>query len=161
LSDAEAVFLYRSNKSANRFQGFVPQSVEEVEDFIHQKVAPVIDSPGTWFQMVIISRHSGKLIGDIGLHFMKNRTDAMEVGCTLSSTEQNKGYATESLGAVIDFMAKEFDKTEIHASIDPRNAPSAKMLNNLGFEKNTFTPRAFMHNGEWVDDETYVLYVKK
>ena len=53
----------------------------------------------TWFQFVLIEKASGRLIGDIGIHFLE--TDAenkqVEIGYTLDKNYRGKGYASEAL----------------------------------------------------------------
>lgn len=97
--DAETIFNYRSDAETNRFQGWIPKSLAEVNEFIRKNPAE-FNVPETWFQLVIIETNSNEIIGDIGIHFADNRNLQCEIGCTLDKRYQKKGLALESLKAV-------------------------------------------------------------
>ena len=41
--DVEAIFNYRSDSIANQYQGWIPKTINDVNDFIKNRVSPVID----------------------------------------------------------------------------------------------------------------------
>ena len=49
LTDKEVVFEYRADNERNKYQGWIPENVNDVETFIG-KVAKQINEPETWFQ---------------------------------------------------------------------------------------------------------------
>ena len=53
LADKNEIFEYRHDKETNRFQGWIPGTVKDVEVFI-AKTAKQINEPETWFHMFII-----------------------------------------------------------------------------------------------------------
>lgn len=67
--DAKEIYNYRSDSETNKYQGWILQTIEDVYDFIKNKVSPTIDTIGSWHQLVIIEKEEYKLIGDIGIHF--------------------------------------------------------------------------------------------
>jgi len=132
--DKEAVFSYRSQREVNKYQGFIPEVLSDVERFI-ANTAKEINTPGTWFQLVLILKETGTLIGDIGLHFPEadNLPDTVEIGYTLDSAFHGNGYATEALLAIIENMKTSLGKKTFSASVEPENAPSIRVLERLGF----------------------------
>lgn len=52
--DAEAIFSYRSDFVENRYQGWFPDSVEEVRNYI-STMPKTIDVPDICFQFAIIN----------------------------------------------------------------------------------------------------------
>ena len=81
--DARTIFRYRSDKISNQYQGWIPETTEDVYDFIKNKVSPTIDVTNTWHQFVIIKKKQNQLIGDIGIHFPDANKKQVELGCTL------------------------------------------------------------------------------
>lgn len=158
LSDAPSVFNYRSDKETNSFQGFIPKGINEVEDFIQNKVAKEINLPGTWFQLVIIKKENNSIIGDIGLHFKEN--EEVEFGCTLKASEQKQGLANEALREILNYVFAVLKKEKVTASVDPRNTDSIKMVEHLGFIKEAHHKKAYQLNGLWADDVIYSLNLK-
>lgn len=156
-SDAATILDYRSEESVARFVSFNPQSSEQVKTFIEERIARVVNEPGTWYQFAVIERNSRIMIGDIGVHFLADAKDQVELGITFSSKFQKKGYAQEALRAVIDYCFRDLNKHRIIASIDPRNIPSATLFDRLGFRQEAHFVKSLWWKGEWVDDLIYAV----
>jgi len=80
-----------------------------------------------------------------------------EIGCTLSKNYQNQGYATEALGAMIEYLFLTLNKHRIIASVDPRNTASIRLIERLGFRKEAHFKESYYLRGEWVDDIIYAM----
>jgi RimJ/RimL family protein N-acetyltransferase len=91
------MFRYRSVSDTNRYLNLIPESVEDVSDFI-SRTSKEINIPGTWFQFAIVEQNTGSLIGDVGIHFLflENGLEnkQVEIGYTLDKSFRGKGYAT-------------------------------------------------------------------
>ena len=61
LDDAEAIFKYRSDSTINKYQGWIPNTIDDVYDFIKNRVSSTIDQIGTWYQFVIIKKEKKEL----------------------------------------------------------------------------------------------------
>ena len=78
-----------------------------------------------------------------------------ELGCTLHKDYQKKGYATEALKAIVDYLFGRLDKHRIIASVDPRNTASIQLIERLGFRKEAHFKESYYLRGDWVDDIIY------
>lgn len=156
FADASALFSYRSDKITNKYQGFIPNTENEILEFIKQ-LPKEINIPGTWFQLVILLKDEERVIGDIGIHFMKEDETVVELGCTLSKEYHGNGYSTEALTVVRDYLFNELNKSKLIGSVDPRNKPSIKMLQSIGMKEVAFNEKAFELRGEWVDEIVFSL----
>lgn len=156
-NDAEAIFKYRSDSIANIYQSWIPTSIDEVCDFINNKVASKLDVYDTWYQFVIVKKETGKLIGDIGIHFIDVEKYQAEIGCTLDKNQQGKGFATEALIGTINYLFSNLNKYRIIASVDPRNKKSIELVERLGFRKEAHFKKSLLIKGEWVDDVVYAI----
>lgn len=159
--DAEAVFAYRSDPWVNRFQGWIPASISDIHYFINYKVSQEINLPGTWTQFVLVEKKQQQIIGDIGVHFLSSDAFQVEIGCTLNQQFHGQGYACEALKEVIGYLFNTLSKRRIMASIDPRNQPSVRLFERLGFRKEAHFRESIYLNGEWVDDLVYALLKKE
>jgi RimJ/RimL family protein N-acetyltransferase len=157
LADAETVLKYRSDATANQYQGWIPKTIDDVHVFIRDRVSPAIDLVGTWYQFVMIKKESGELVGDIGIHFLDADRKQAELGYTLDKNQQGKGYATEALVKIINYLFNELNKRRIVTSIDPRNIKSIALVKRLGFRKEAHFKESILQNGEWVDDLVYAI----
>ncbi|MCZ4695417.1 N-acetyltransferase [Ancylomarina euxinus] len=154
--DAENIFKYRSDAVTNQYQGWIPKTLDDAHNFI-SKVAETIDEYNTWFQLGIINKENGELIGDLGIHFFDIDKFQVEIGCTIEKKYQGKGFASEALNAIIKYLFTDLNKRRIICSIDPRNVNSIKMVEGLGFRKEAHFKQSILIDGEWFDDVVYSL----
>jgi RimJ/RimL family protein N-acetyltransferase len=155
--DAESIFRYRSNAFANRYQGFVPETIRDVHEFINQKISPQINIPDTWFQLAITTKDTGNLIGDIGIHFLKSEPSQVELGVTLELDYQGQGFAKEALTGIISYLFGELNKRRILVSIDPNNESSIKLFERLGFRRQELQVENDVARKEWPDDLVFAI----
>lgn len=154
LNDKEEIFNYRSDTVTNKYQGWIPKTVSDVETFI-RKCPKEINIPDSWYQFSIILLENEKLIGDLGIHFIGDMQ--AEIGCTLDKRFHSQGYATEALKSVIDYLFNDLKKHRITSSLDPRNTGSLKLIERLGFRKEGHFIESYYHDGEWLDDLVYSI----
>ena len=162
IEDKASIFRYRSDFETNIYQSSAIQSMEDIDGFFN-KISGEINVPGIWFQFVIIEQKSNLLIGDIGVHFLESdpENSQVEIGYTLDRNFRGKGYATEALREIIDFLIHRLNKRRIIASIDPANIKSIQLIERLGFRKEAhFIESLFIH-GKWVDDVIYAILARE
>ncbi|TAM98091.1 MAG: N-acetyltransferase [Rhodanobacteraceae bacterium] len=131
--DAEALFAYRGDPAVARFQGWKPASVADARRFIETQHGVARDTPDTWWQRAIRLRDSGELIGDLGLHFVDDRT--VELGISLALAQQRQGYAREALEVMLDFVFGGLRKQRAVAFVEPRNFMCMRLLEGLGMHR--------------------------
>jgi RimJ/RimL family protein N-acetyltransferase len=154
---AELVFKYRSDSVVNQYQGWIPKTINEVFDFIVTKVSSEINVPDTWFQIVLIRKDTHELIGDIGIHFLKQQPGSVELGCTLDKENQGKGFAAEAICTTIDFLILELKKELFVANIDPENKRSIRLFERLGFRNEVSAVKYEGFKKDWPNDLNYVI----
>lgn len=154
--DASALYRYRKDIDSNRYQSWIPKTLEEAMLFI-KNTSSLINTPNTWFQLVVLEKKSNVLIGDIGLHFFDENNKQVEVGCTLDKHFQGNGFATEALFKILDLLFNDFSKHRITASVDPDNLSSIKLLERLGFRKEAHFKKSLCMDGKWIDDVIYAI----
>lgn len=162
IEDKESIFNYRSDPETYKYLSRIPKSVDDIALLI-ENASSEIDVPGTWFQMVVLERTTNRLIGDVGIHFLKSDTEnkQVEIGYTLDREFRGKGYATEALTAVIDYLFHSLNKHRIVASIDPTNSASISLVERLGFRKEAHFVESLFFHGKWVDDLIYAVLARE
>lgn len=88
--DAEDIFSYRFDFAENKYQGWFPDSVEDVHNYI-SNMPTTMDIANTCFQFTIILADENRLIGDMGISFTNHNNMQAELGCTLHKDYQKKG----------------------------------------------------------------------
>jgi RimJ/RimL family protein N-acetyltransferase len=151
VSDADALFAYRSLPEVARYQGWEPVTVDDAVAFIGSFGSGEFDSPGTWFQLGVRSRESGELVGDLGVHFLEDG-EQVEIGFTLAPSWQGRGLGTEAVAGVLDHLFGVLHKQRVFASVDPRNVPSLRLLRRVGMRQEAHFLQSVLLKGEWTDD---------
>jgi RimJ/RimL family protein N-acetyltransferase len=156
-SDALQMFEYRSDPAVCRYQSFQPGSLADIEAFIEEIQQVAFGSPGTWFQFAVRDRDTGRLIGDMGAHFLEAERNQVEIGFTLSPRHQGQGFATEAVRGLLDFLLCDCHKHRVFASVDPRNRPSVRLLRRVGMRQEAHFIQAVWFKGEWADDMVFAV----
>ncbi len=86
----------------------------------------------TW---MIINKNNKKIIGDIGFHGKPNENGEVEVGFGLVEHERGKGFGSESLNAIMDWLNFQESVKIIKAECLINNKPSAKILEKAGLKE--------------------------
>jgi RimJ/RimL family protein N-acetyltransferase len=157
LQDSPSIYGYRSNPTVNQYQGWIPETIDDVHDFITNQVSSEIDIPDTWFQLAILKKNTHELIGDLGIHFLKSESFHAELGCTLDVRFQGNGFAFEALSELIRYLFEALGKQVIIACIDPRNEKSISLFERLGFSLDVAKEKNTAINPDWPDDLVYVI----
>lgn len=157
--DAEGIYSYRSDTFENRYQGWFPESMEEVRNYL-TNMPVTLDKADICFQFAILTKNDDCLIGDMGIVFTGHENMQAEIGCTLNKDFQGKGYATEALTAMVNYLFTSLKKHRVIASIDPRNTPSIRLIERLGFRKEAHFKESYFLHGEWLDDIIYAMLDK-
>lgn len=79
------------------------------------------------------------------------------LGYSLDEAETGKGYATEALAESVRFVFEELRLHRVEANIMPRNQPSIRVVEKLGFECEGLSPKYLKINGVWEDHYHYVI----
>ena len=153
-ADAEAFAAYRSDPDIARYQSWdaplpLSEAVQKVEEFTQGDPA----APG-WFQYAVDL--NDVLIGDLGLNLDENLMQA-ELGFTLASAYQGRGYATEAVRGLLDDVFIERKLHRVSAECDARNTASARLLERVGFKQEGLRLSNSWFKGEWTDNLLFGL----
>lgn len=156
LSDAAAIYAYRSRPDVGKYQSR-HKSPADTRRLIRAVRKAALGTPGTWHQLVIIEKRSGALIGDLGVHFTGKENRQAELGFTLAPKWQGKGYATEALRCLMGHLFRRLRKHRLYATADPRNTRSVSLMERLGMRLEAYYKKSFWTGREWADDVLYAL----
>jgi RimJ/RimL family protein N-acetyltransferase len=108
----------------------------------------------------IIEKKDGSKIGFI-VHFhvlhLGTGTKQLEIGYSLVPSERGKGFCSEAVKIMVDYLFLSKNIMRIQAQTDQRNAASQKVLEKAGFKKEGILRKNFFMRGEWTDDYIYSI----
>ena len=93
-------------------------------------------------------------VGYIGVFWSDETVDSVEVGYSLGRRWQGRGYMSEALMAVIDFLIDEAGANRVVAAHDPRNAASGGVMKRCGM-KYEGTMRQVDRNNQGICDLSF------
>ncbi len=153
-ADAPAFAAYRSDPDVARYQGWeAPFSLADAEEFVRE-VGPADPTAAGWYQFAVEA--DGVLVGDVGVGLHLNLMQA-DIGYTLATAYQGRGYATEAVRRVLAHLFEERGLHRVSAECDARNERSARLLARLGFRQEGHRVRNTWMKGEWTDDLLFGL----
>jgi RimJ/RimL family protein N-acetyltransferase len=155
--DAVDLFSYRSDPEVCRYQTWAPSSLGEAQRFIDSFRSIAFDTPGTWFQLGIRLRDYRVLIGDLGVHFLPDEPEQVEIGVTVAPGHQGLGFGTEAVEGLLGHLFGPLRKHRALASVDPRNLPSVRLMQRVGMRQEAHFRESLHVRGEWVDDLVFAL----
>jgi RimJ/RimL family protein N-acetyltransferase len=123
------------------------------------EVEKMLDNPSD-IKPFFIEKKDGSKIGFI-VHFhvlhMGTGTKQLEIGYSLVPSERGKGYGTEALEIMVDYLFLSKDVMRIQVQTDLRNVVSQKVIEKIGFKKEGTLRKNFFMRGELRDCYIYSI----
>jgi RimJ/RimL family protein N-acetyltransferase len=104
-----------------------------------------------WF---FIEKKDGTKIGEIG-HFMFGKL--LEIYYYLVQSERGKGYGTEAIMIMVDYLFLSRELMRVQATTDVSNIVSQRVLEKVGFTKEGIIRKSNFNRGKWRDDCLYSI----
>ncbi len=157
LTDLPDFHFYRSNPEVTKYQGFDVFSMEEAADFIREQAGKLFGKPGEWVQYGIEEKARGRLIGDCAIRLHEHDARLAEIGITISPAAQQKGFAKETLLAILDFLFSLEDFHRVTETVDAENIASIRLLESTGFRKEGHFVENIFFKGQWGSEYQYAM----
>lgn len=132
LDDVERFSEYRNKPEVAKYQSWKDYSLKKAQ----KRIKYCLDHPFAGktgnYQLGIYLKDSDDLIGDLFIEIEGKTT--FTVGYTIDSVYWLQGYASEALGALLEYMHKQYDFKMCLAHVYEDNERSIRLLKKLGFE---------------------------
>ncbi len=155
--DIETFVRYRTDPAIARFQSWENFSDADGQAFFAAMSRQHPDTPGEWFQFAIELTATAAMIGDCALHALTEKSQEVEIGFTLAPSHRGRGYATEAVACLLDYVFGPLAKERATAITDARNAASIAVLERLGFVRDPAPREPVIFKGEACDEHLYTL----
>jgi [ribosomal protein S5]-alanine N-acetyltransferase len=124
------------------------------------RFAAYLDRSGREDQANYLIRHRacGGLVGVVNIsNIVRGGLRSGYLGYGAFASHAGRGLMTEGLRAVLDVAFGELRLHRVEANIQPGNARSIALVRRLGFEKEGYSRRYLLINGDWRDHERWAL----
>lgn len=103
----------------------------------------------------IVQKKDGTNIG-LMVHFGQS-SGAITIGYAIIPSEHGKGYGTEALHLMVDYLFLAKDIHRVQANTDPENKVSQHILEKVGFKKEGESRNSSFVRGQWRDERHYSI----
>ena len=134
--DADIMYDYRNNEICARYQRGQTKDYEGILDLVERRKDDVmsVDAP---FLVAVALKDTDEMVGEIVV--MPN-DGTISLGYTFSYKHHRKGYAFESLTALIDLLHELYPEWDFISFTEPENVPSMNLLKKLGYKDMGYIP---------------------
>lgn len=113
---------------------------EQLDNFLQFRIADLTEDPAAqpWLgRAIVLTDADGerRVIGSAGFHAPPDADGRVEVGYRVEPGYRHQGVATEVVGALFDWAAREHGVTRFRASISPGNEASLAVASRFGFRQ--------------------------
>jgi [ribosomal protein S5]-alanine N-acetyltransferase len=158
--DAAALHAVFSDPRVMRYWSSPPwTSPAQADGFIERSRAAM--ASGEALRLGLERRGDGVLIGQCTLFDFAFPSARAEVGYSMRADAWGRGFMHEALTALIEHGFGALGLRRIEADIDPRNTPSARSLERLGFEREGLLRERWNVDGEVSDSALYGLLARE
>jgi RimJ/RimL family protein N-acetyltransferase len=110
------------------------------------------------FKTFIVEKKDGSKIGYVSHYNMLHPSaKVLEIGYTLVPSERGKGYCSEAVKIMVDYLFLSKDIVRIQAHTEVRNVASQKVLEKAGFKREGILRKSAFERGEWRDFYVYSI----
>ncbi|MEJ7651121.1 MAG: GNAT family N-acetyltransferase [Nakamurella sp.] len=158
FADIEAFVAYRQDPLVARWQGWSPDySHRDAETLVRTQTTEVVPAAGDWLQLGVHTVDGTTLLGDVAIHRLPDQPDTFEMGMTFDRRHQGRGFATEAVRRLLQFLFVDHHAHRIVASCDARNEPVQALLQRCGFRLESQQIEADFFKDEWTSLYGYAL----
>jgi RimJ/RimL family protein N-acetyltransferase len=156
-SDLAPFLAYRNDPAISKYQSWDVFSREEALRFIKEQKSLEPCLPGRWFQFAIELKQTRALIGDCALKVDAQDERQAEIGFTLARAYQGKGYASEAVSRLLDFLFQDRGLHRVVAITDCENQSSVALLERTGMRREGHFIQNIWFKGKWADEYSYAI----
>jgi RimJ/RimL family protein N-acetyltransferase len=155
--DVAALCAYRALPKVAVYQSWETFAPEDARRLVEVKSAADVGLPGTWLQLGIVLASTGELIGDCGLHCLKDEPRQIELGITLAPSHQGRGYAAETVACLLDYLFGSLDMHRVFAITDELNRAAIGLFRRAGFRQEAHFIEHVWFKGRWSSEFVFAV----
>lgn len=148
--DLGPIIAYLSDERSLQFYELEVAPAKQARVLLDRFVHWAGEAPRSNYQLAIVERSAGQLIGSCGLRTVGLPAGSAEFGLELSPSWWGRGFAAESATLLLRFGFRELGLVQVRGASVSENGRIAKLVRKLGFsEAGTRTGDAWMQQKGW------------
>ena len=149
--DAGIMYDYRNNEICARYQRGQTKDYEGIVQLVERRKDDVmsVDAP---FLVAVALKNTDEMVGEI---VVMPEDGTISLGYTFSYRYHRRGYAFESLTALINLLHEQHPEWDFISFTEPENKPSMALLKKLGYKDMGYLPsKESQVFGKWTTPAT-------
>ena len=131
-------------------------TLDTYDDFVRSVQEAPSDAQSLAPRFVVELRSGNRNLGFVGHYRAHPVLELTDVWYVLGAKEERgKGYGTEAVGLLIDYLFHAFDLARVGATCDVENTASVRLLDRLGLRREGMLHSALFHHSSWHDVAVY------
>lgn len=103
-----------------------------------------------------------ELIGTLGYHgWVQGRDRRARMGYDLLPEHRRQGIMTEAMSVALAYGFKTMTLNRVEALVDPRNVPSIRLMERLGFQRDAYLRQSTAFRDRFYDDVVFSLLARE
>ena len=131
----DALSLYE-NHLEEEVKKWIPNEsyadIEETQDAINFYIN-CVNNRHLPYVLAVELKETGELIGDTGVNEVEGKANEVEIGYGICKKHSGKGYATELLNAMTEYMVSTFQINVLYGRVMHGNGASVRVLEKNGY----------------------------
>ena len=157
-SDLEAFSAYRSDPDIAKYQSWeIPYTMKQALLFLANINRFKPGTPGEWYQLAVERRDQPGIIGDVAFQISSDDARQAEIGFTFNRSFQNKGYATEAVNCLLNYLFTQMILHRVVAICDVENDSSVRLLERVGMRQEGHFIENVWFKGSWGSEYLYAI----
>lgn len=157
IGDLDNFHIYRSNPEVTKYQGFDVMTKDACADFIKSQEYKIFGRPGQWIQYAIELKETKQLIGDCAIKLDQHDVRIAEIGITISHLYQQKGFAKETMMAILNWLFETQQILRVSEIVDAENVASINLLKSLNFRQEGHFIENIFFKGKWGSEFQFAI----
>ncbi len=155
--DLEAAQRYAGDRAVAQHLIWGPNTREETAAFLAQAAAHARADPREQYELAVVSRDGGELIGGARIGVPSRDHRRGDIGYVLRRDVWGQGIGTEVAGHLLWFGFTQLGLHRIEATCDPANDASRRVLEKSGLRYEGLRRHDFLVRGRWRDSVLYSI----
>lgn len=134
VEDVSSLYELYKDDEITKYMPALFENIDEEIEYTKQYINTVYKfyHYGMW---LVILKGTGQIIGRVGFEYKENEETNIvhELGYMIGKNYQRKGYAYESLMAVISLAKESYDISELFVEVSENNIASIELAKKIGF----------------------------
>ncbi len=156
-NDWQTILSYQSHPLYLRYNPWTHRTEDDVRHFVHTFITWREENPRSKFQLAIILKANGQLIGNCGIRMKALHAWEADIGYELDHRFWGRGYATEAAQALLTFGFNDLRLHRIWAKCIAENTASAHVLQKIGMQQEGHFREDERMKNRWWDTLHYAI----